>query len=236
MLNSESNSKRRNFIKQSLTLALSLPALPSVIMAEPTNPSRSVNDPLSSDLVHQFVGAAHGDLAKVKELLTKNPTLVNACWDWGNGDFELAIGGAAHMGSRDIANYLLDNNARIDIFCATMLGEKNILKSFIAAMPNIVNIRGPHKHPLLFHVAINGDIDTAEMIKPHLEKETLVNVCNKSLVAAVGHGNTSMIEWLFSNGANNPNVKNVLGNSLLQIAEKNEKKDVILLLKKYGAK
>jgi len=34
-------------------------------------------------------------------MLSEHPTLLNAEYDWGAGDFELAIGGAGHMGRHD---------------------------------------------------------------------------------------------------------------------------------------
>ena len=68
---------------------------------------------LEPSLVMEFVGKAHADLDRVKELLDQTPALVNATWDWGNGDFESALGAAAHMGRKDIANFLLTN---IDCF------------------------------------------------------------------------------------------------------------------------
>jgi hypothetical protein len=77
---------------------------------------------IDSALVEEFVGKAHGDLARVKELLTQEPRLVNAAWDWGNGDWETALGAAAHMGRRDIAETLFAHGARLDIFAAAMLG------------------------------------------------------------------------------------------------------------------
>jgi hypothetical protein len=53
---------------------------------------------LNSELVNKFVRVAHSDLAKVKELLEQEPKLINAAWDWGGGDWETALGAAAHMG------------------------------------------------------------------------------------------------------------------------------------------
>src|SRR4051794_12183520 len=77
---------------------------------------------LDSDLVHRFVFAAHRDLDRVREMLQEQPALVNATWDWGGGDWETALGGASHMGRRDIATLLLERGARLDIFAAAMLG------------------------------------------------------------------------------------------------------------------
>jgi hypothetical protein len=238
MENVQSIAKRRNFLKQSITIALSFSAIPSMagILKRRGFQQVAENLPLSDELVKEFVGAAHGTLPRVKEMLATEPLLVNACWDWGKGDYELAIGGAAHMGNRDIANYLLDNNARIDIFCAAMLGEKAVVQSLVNSRPNIVNVRGPHKYPLLYHVAISGDTSMADMLKTHLDPATAAAVCNRSVQAAANHGQASMVEWLFLNGANNPNTKNVLGKSPLQIAQEKGYNQVSMILKKYGAK
>ena len=112
---------------------------------------------LAAGLVEEFVGKAHGDLERVKELLTQESALVNATWDWGGGDFESALGAAGHMGRKDIANYLLDHGARIDIFVAAMLGKLEIVKTALSAYPEARNTLGPHGIPLIAHVQTGGD-------------------------------------------------------------------------------
>jgi hypothetical protein len=112
---------------------------------------------LEAKLVEEFVGKAHGDLERVKELLTQEPALVNAVWDWGGGDFESALGAAGHMGRKDIANYLLEHGARIDIFVAAMLGKLEIVKAALSTFPEAKNIAGPHGIPLIAHAQIGGD-------------------------------------------------------------------------------
>jgi len=82
--------------------------------------------------------------------------LINGAIDWGNGDFETALGGASHMGRRDIAEYLLEHNARMDIFAATMLGRLEIVEAAVAAFPNIVSVPGPHGIPLVAHAEKGG--------------------------------------------------------------------------------
>ena len=99
--------------------------------------------------VKRFVIAGHANLPAVKAMLAEEPNLINGAIDWGNGDFETALGGASHMGRRDIAEYLLEHNARMDIFAATMLGQIDIVKAAIVAFPNIVNVPGPHGIPLI---------------------------------------------------------------------------------------
>ena len=41
-------------------------------------------------MVKEFVTVGHGNLEKTKQMLEATPALLNASWDWGNGDFEEA--------------------------------------------------------------------------------------------------------------------------------------------------
>ena len=84
---------------------------------------------LDPQQVEKFVANAHGDLDVVKTMLAEEPALVNATWDWGGGDWETALGAAAHMGRRDIALFLLERGARMDVFAAAMLGEVEIVRA-----------------------------------------------------------------------------------------------------------
>ena len=106
--------------------------------------------------VKRFVIAGHANLPIVKEMLSAEPGLINGAWDWGNGDFETALGGASHMGRRDIAEFLLEHNARLDVFAAAMLGRLEIVKAAVAAFPGIVGVPGPHKIPLIAHAEKGG--------------------------------------------------------------------------------
>jgi len=118
--------------------------------------------------VKRFVIAGHGNLAAVKAMLAEEPNLINGAIDWGKGDFETALGGASHMGRRDIAEFLLEHNARLDIFAAAMLGRLDIVKTAIAAFPNIVHVPGPHGIPLIVHAEKGGPAakDVLEFLRP----------------------------------------------------------------------
>ena len=106
-----------------------LRAQPGVSSPAPTASAKDVPDFPEHDpqidraRVKRFVIAGHFNLDAVKEMLAADSTLINGAIDWGNGDFETALGGASHMGRRDIAEFLLEHNARMDIFAATMLGQ-----------------------------------------------------------------------------------------------------------------
>jgi hypothetical protein len=111
---------------------------------------------LPAEMVHEFVGVSHGDLNRVKQLLEQEPALVNAAWDWGGGDWETGLGAAAHTGQRDIALYLLDHGARIDLFAAAMLGRVEIVRAVLEAFPKARDVKGPHGIPLLVHAQLGG--------------------------------------------------------------------------------
>ena len=87
------------------------------------------NSRLAPETVEEFVGKAHGDAERVKEMLEAEPALVNATWDWGGGDWETALGAAAHVGQREIAEHLLAHGARMDVFAAAMLGKKAVVEA-----------------------------------------------------------------------------------------------------------
>ncbi len=118
---------------------------------------------LEPSLVEEFVGKAHGDFQRVKQLLDQEPELVNAAWDWGDGDWETALGAAAHVGRRDIAEYLLERGARLDIFAATMLGYIEIVRAFVAQRPDSLSLLGPHGIPLIAHAEVGG-AEAAEVL------------------------------------------------------------------------
>ena len=113
--------------------------------------------PIDQELVAEFVLKAHGDLGVVKQLLEQEPAIVNAAWDWGGGDWETALGAAAHVGRRDLAEYLLEHGARMDVFAAAMLGETEIVRAMLDAQPELREARGPHGIPLLAHAEAGGE-------------------------------------------------------------------------------
>jgi hypothetical protein len=112
---------------------------------------------LAPELVNEFVLKAHGDLEVVKRLLEEEPALLNAAWDWGGGDWETGLGAAAHVGRRDIALYLLECGARMDVFAAAMLGEVEVVRAMLEAQPSLRDSLGPHGIPLAAHAEAGGE-------------------------------------------------------------------------------
>ena len=108
-------------------------------------------------LARDFVIFAHYDLGMVKTLLAKEPALALAVVDWGAGDYESGLGGASHLGNREIAAYLLDHGARMDVFCAAMLGLTDVVKGMLTAAPKLIDARGPHGINLHTHAKMGGE-------------------------------------------------------------------------------
>ena len=139
----------------------------SVMIGTPAlfaRPPRYDVDPLPAEKVKEFVGAGHNNLIKVKSLLAEFPTLIYANWDWGGGDFETGLEGAGHVGNKEIANYLIENGARPNLFALCMLGQTAIVKAFLDAYPQYINAKGAHGYTLLHHAQRGGDA-SAELLE-----------------------------------------------------------------------
>ncbi|MBL7828742.1 MAG: hypothetical protein JNJ57_19055 [Saprospiraceae bacterium] len=109
---------------------------------------------IDDEVVSQVVGLSHFNLEKLKELVIPRPELARAVWDWGFGDWESALGAAAHVGRRDIALFLMEKGARADIFTFTMMGQLEVVKAMIKASPGIESVAGPHGFSLLHHAKV----------------------------------------------------------------------------------
>ncbi|QEL14344.1 ankyrin repeat domain-containing protein [Limnoglobus roseus] len=118
-------------------------------------------------LVQDFVIFAHSDLEMTKKLLAKEPALLNAAVDWGGGDWETALGAAAHMGNRDIALFLLAGGARMDLFASAMLGQLEIVKAMLTLQPKLIDAKGPHGFSLHWHANAGGT--EAEKVLEYLQ-------------------------------------------------------------------
>lgn len=136
------------------------------------------SEPIKKEIVKEFVGVSHGKIDRVKEMLVDYPNLIYSVWDWGYGDFEMCIGAAGHTGNKEIANYLLEKGARINLFVLTMFGETDLVKPILEAYPSFLNVAGPHGLNLLHHAKVGGE-DSKELLAYLEEKgmtETKFNI------------------------------------------------------------
>jgi hypothetical protein len=129
--------------------------LPPPAPGAPADESFPSNHPF---LTKEMVAVSHNNLDRVRELLRKHPSLAKSAWDWGFGDWETALGAASHVGirARPIAEVLLEHGAPPTLFSAAMLGQLDIVKAWMAAVPDALHLRGPHGIPLIAHAEAGG--------------------------------------------------------------------------------
>lgn len=233
---------RRRFLGSSIAVATGTAFLvPHVLGQDGQKDSEQKQDqekkaepkPLDAALVKQFVGASHGRIETVKELLAKEPKLANASWDWRDGDWETGLGAASHVGNRDIANFLLDNGSRIDIFAMTMLGHIEPVKTLVKSFPKIHEVPGPHGIPLLSH-AIYGREQANDVFEFLLESGANPNQTSNAgstvLMNAASTGRVEIVKQLLDKGAD-PNLKDSKDRTALQVAIDKKHEKVVEILK-----
>jgi uncharacterized protein len=165
---------------------------------------------LDPELIQTFVGNAHGNFAVVQELLEQEPRLLTAKWERFD---ENALEASGHMGRADIATYLLDKGAPLTIFAAAMLGNTEDVESFLRDNPDLATADGVHGISILYHAALSGNVDLAEMLVEHGGGTNP----SSAIHAAVGHGHPDMTDWLLDHGADS-NAPNYEGKTPLDIA------------------
>jgi ankyrin repeat protein len=241
------NTNRRRFLVSGLMASAAATSLPlqaqeatskktEIRQTRPT-PRDRVRPTHDLAVVTEFVLAAHRDLEKVKTMVAQDPKLVLASVDTGNigiGDWETGLNGAAHMGHRDIALFLLSQGARIDAFCAAMLGYRDVVLALLKAEPRTAIIKGPHGLTLLYHAAIGGEVTIAEAIKPLLPVGA--SDFNRALSAAARDGRLEMTKWLLANGVTNVNAPDGFRKTPLKIASEKGYDDVASVLRKHGGR
>ena len=165
---------RQSFLLQSAAAGAAIMLHPFQSFSQ----AKTAPDPYKPEVVKEFVGAGHGNLSRVKEMLQEYPNLLYSRWDWGNGDFEEAIEGAGHVGNKEIAEYLIQNGARPNIFVLTMLGETAIVKAILDKYPSLLNSKGAHGFTLLHHATRGGEgsKELLEYVKSKGVTEMRINI------------------------------------------------------------
>lgn len=116
-----------------------------------------------ASLVEDLVGNAHGNLARVKEILDEHPELLDARAPWN----ETPIEAAAQMGNREIIDYLLERGAPLDFFTACVLGRRDLVEGELAANPTKAREDGVHGIPALQFAILGGDAAIVRLLVEH---------------------------------------------------------------------
>jgi len=190
-----------------------------------------VTDPISPELVREFVIAGHGDLEKVKSLLAAHPGLLNAAHPWSGDDRETAIMAAAQVGNRPIAEFLLGQGAPLSITTAAMLGRTAEVQALLQNDPRLVAARGAHGIPLLAHAALSGDVNLVRMLFVAGAQDGRELALHNALAA----GQADLVRWLLENAHPDLGWKNYAGKTALTVAAELGRTDLAELLRRHGA-
>jgi ankyrin repeat protein len=165
-------------------------------------------------VVEELVGNAHGNLARVRELLDVHPAALNLRAPWN----ETAVEAATQMGNKPIIELLIGRGAPVDFFTACVLGRMDEVEAELDADPSRVNARGVHDLPALYFAAIGGDLEVAKRL---LEGGADVNARAESAApihGAVMGGSAAMVRLLLKHGAD-PSLPDYKGRGARQLAE-----------------
>jgi len=147
--------------------------------------------------VEELVGNAHGNLARVRELLDAHPAALNLRAPWN----ETAVEAATQMGNVPILELLIARGAPVDFFTACVLGREQQVDDELAADPGLAAARGVHELPTLYFAAIGGHLPIAERL---LAAGADINARCESAApihGAVMGGSADMVSLLLKSGA-----------------------------------
>ncbi|GGD46924.1 hypothetical protein GCM10011361_12240 [Muriicola marianensis] len=209
-------------VRSSLFGLLSVPFSSMLFASNPSAAGEDIppDDPLfhrypsiDDAIVAEVVGASHFNFDRVKELVSQRPELARATWDWAFGDWETALGAASHVGRRDIANFLMANGARPDIFTFAMFGKYEVVKSMIESTPGIESIAGPHGISLLSHAKAglrsnygitltDQEIQASEQLIAYLEELGTANRKEKDIPMSANDKEKYLGDYRYGDGEN----------------------------------
>ena len=167
---------RKDFLRIASMVPAGLLIFPQQLSAQEVKPAV-----LSATLVKDFVGKAHRDMDAVLKMHKEIPTLLNAAWDWGGGDFETALGAASHVGYIELVNYLIEQGAQMNFLTLCLLGKTEMVNVMLTDYPFLLNMKGPHGFTPLHHANQGGEnaLAVKELLEKGGAKETKVKLVFK---------------------------------------------------------
>jgi len=185
----------------------------------------------SIEQIREFVIAGHGNLEKVKQMLTENPQLLNASYRWDESDSETAVQAAAQVGSATVAQFLLKQGAPLEICTAAMLGMRDEVEQRLNDDHRNANATGAHGIPLLPHAVWSENSSLVQLV---FERGANAGA-TLALQNAVSRGNYEIVEWLVDNAGPDVRAKNFQGKTPLTVATEHRNDRIMAFLKQRGA-
>jgi ankyrin repeat protein len=177
--------------------------------------------PATQPLLDELVGNAHGNLARVKEILDEHPDLLNARATWG----ETPIEAATQMGNRQIIDELIGRGAPVDFFTALVVGRVDQVDDELQEVPDRAKARGVHDLAPLYFAAIGGHLAAAQRL---LAAGADVNASSQAaspIHGAVMGGSVEMVRFLLEHGAD-PLLKDYSGRDARALALEIKRQDI----------
>jgi hypothetical protein len=168
----------------------------------------------NQSVVEELVGNAHGNLARVREILDVHPAALNLRAPWN----ETAIEAATQMGDKPIIEVLIGRGAPVDFFTACVLGRMDDVNAELEADPSRVNARGVHDLPALYFAAIGGDIEVARRLLAAGADVNAKAEAAAPIHGAVMGGSAAMVRLLLQHGAD-PSLPDYKGRGARQLAD-----------------
>lgn len=174
-----------------------------------------------------------GDLARVKQMLTIEPSLANARAETGPSAVMLAV----YHGRTEIRDALIASGAKLDIHEAAAAGKSERVAALVRENPAAINSFAADGFAPLALAAFFGHRDLAESL---LDQGADVNAVSKNatgytaLSGAVARGDAEIVRLLLSRGANARHGYGP-GYSPLHEAAASGKLDIAKLLLAHGA-
>ncbi len=153
---------------------------------------------LTQEQIDEFVAACHGNFDAVKSILADHPDLINS----RSSLDESPLGAAAHVGNREIAEYLVEHGAEVDLAAATMLGDIETVESILQTDATAAAGVGAHGIPVIFHAVAGGSVEMVTLLLDYgASVEAIAGPNSATLNIAAARGHTEMVTWLLDHGA-----------------------------------
>ena len=178
--------------------------------------------PYTQEQANQFIIDAHSDLEKVKAQVAETPELVHA---YNPETIESALGAAGHMARRDIAQFLLDNGAELELATAAMTDH---VREQLEADPQLAFSGGAHNIPVAAHANMSDDPAMLQLLWDHGAEDLL-----KTQIAwPIGFNKLNATRWLLEHGADASAVE-MQGKPIKQVLEARGMTDMLALLAEF---
>jgi len=176
-------------------------------------------------LVDELVGNAHGNLARVKEILGEHPELINVPAVWN----ETPVEAATQMGNRAIIDYLVSRGAPVDFFTSLVLAQLEEVRTELRATPELAQARGVHDLPVLYFAAIGGSVAAADLLISAGAEVNAKAEAAAPIHGAVMGGSGEMVRFLIESGAD-PLLPDYKGRDARSLATEMGRNDLASLI------